>query len=69
MREDIEPYTLCDMINDPIPCPKRTPKPFRKSSIQICSRRNRRIYNILLEKEMTIDINQESYEVVHVEPI
>lgn len=71
MVEDIDPYTLCDMILDDIPCPKKTKrrKKFRKKSIEICSRRNGKIYRILLDESYTYSINSEAYIVTHLEPI
>lgn len=66
---DIDAYTLCDMIQDHIECPKkkRTGKPFRKTSNRICSNHKGRVYNIILDK---VEINGiEYWSVSHLEPI
>jgi hypothetical protein len=70
-RENIDPMTLCDMLKYQINCPESTKKrkKFRKTSIEVCSNRKKKIYRILLEKDYTIDIGNYAYVVIHLEPI
>jgi hypothetical protein len=70
LRESIQPQTLCDMIQNSIPCPKGSPgKPFRRDAIRVCANRKGRIFSIILEKDHTIRIGKEAYAVIHVKPI
>ena len=66
---NIDAYTLCDMLSSPIDCPKRkrTGKAFRKTSKRVCSRRDSKIYNIILDEYLS---NEEKlWNVSHLEPI
>lgn len=67
--ERIQTYTLCDMLSDPIDCPKgkRTGKPFRKSSRRLCAKRKGHTYNIILDKYESE--GEEYWSVSHLEPI
>jgi hypothetical protein len=62
-------YTLCDMLHDHVDCPKmkKTGKPFRKDSKRVCSRRNGKTYNIILDKVPYCD--GFVWSVSHLEPI
>ena len=67
--EGFDIYKLCDMLATPVDCPKRkgTGKPFRKTSRRICSRRNKRTYNIILDPYTSDGV--EYWSVSHLEPI
>ena len=67
--ENIDPMTLCDMINYNIPCPKYKKRKFRSISLEVCSNRKGKIYRIILDLSYTHDINAYAYLVTHVEPI
>ena len=62
----IDAIEVIDMLNDPVPCPKG--KKFRKSNVEICSRKNRDIYRIVLYEDYCLDAGEKCYCVKHVEP-
>jgi len=69
-RESFNPMTLCDMIINNIPCPKKNSKRrFRQTSVELCATRKGKIYRIILDKEYTRCIDSFAYVVNHVEPI
>ncbi len=63
---DIEPQPLCDMIHDPIDCPKT--RKHRRSSTEICSRRKGNTFRIILDLDYTHDIQDYAYIVTHLKP-
>ena len=65
----IDAYTLCDMLSSTIDCPKnkRTGKPFRRGSKRVCSSRDNKIYNIILD-EFSFE-GESLWSVSHLEPI
>lgn len=66
---DIGVFTLCDMLNNPIDCPKRkkTGKKFRPQSERICAKHKGRIFNIILDPY--IYAGEKYWSVSHLEPI
>ena len=68
--EDIDPNTLCSMLNNTIECPKKAGgTPHNKSFIRVCSIRKRQVFSILLVKEIAYDCRKEVYSVVHLKPV
>lgn len=68
-RYGINMYTLCDMLQSPVDCPKlkKTGKSFRRGSKRLCSFRKGQLYNIILD---CIQYNNEHvWSVSHLEPI
>lgn len=68
----MSPETVCGMLKDTIECPKKKKgktggKPFRKTTMQVCSRRDRKIFSILLDRD---NVNGASVlRITHLEPI
>lgn len=69
-KEDITATNLCDMIHHHVDCPKgRSGIPHRRSTLRLCAVRKGKMYSILMEREYTLDIRQDAYVVIHLEPI
>lgn len=63
----IFPETLCDMVQNPVPCPSRKGKPHRKTARRICAMRKKTKYNIILDP-FNID-GERCWVVSNMEPI
>lgn len=63
----IDVFELIDMLNHQIKCPKF--KKFSKSDEEICSKKNRKIYRIILGIDDCIDSSTKCYVVKHVKPV
>ena len=72
ITEKISPLTLCDMIQNPVPCNKTVGKPHRSSSRRLCAMRKNRNhkmvkYNIVFDP-FTIK-GEQCWVVAHLEPL
>ncbi|MDY6966592.1 MAG: hypothetical protein SVM80_11630 [Halobacteriota archaeon] len=57
---------IINMLHDPVPCPKH--RKFRKTDIEICSRKNRQIFRIILFEDYCYDVQETCWCIKHVEP-
>ena len=64
---NITPETLCDMIQNPVPCNSRTGKPHRKTSKRICAMRKDVKYNIIFDP--FVIRNEDCWVVANMEPL
>ena len=67
---DMEPDALCGMIHDPINCPKgKRGKPFKRGTIQVCSKRDRHVFSILMCIDYNHRVQKNVCLVTHLKPI
>lgn len=57
---------IIDMLHNPVNCPKH--RKHRRTDIEICSRKNRRIFRIILFEDYCYDVKEICWCVKHVEP-
>ena len=57
---------IIDMLRDPVDCPTR--RKFRKTDKEICNRKNKRIFRIILFEDFCYDVGETCWCVKHVEP-
>jgi hypothetical protein len=62
----LTPHEIMDMINDQVECPEY--RRFNKKDTEICSKKDRKIFRIILSKAYCGEINEECWRVIHVEP-
>lgn len=64
--ERISPYELMDMINDTVECPEY--RRFKRNEIEICSKKHRKTYRIILIDGNHERLGIDCWWVKHVEP-
>lgn len=62
----LDAIEIIDMLHDDVPCP--TTRRFRKTDIEICSKKNRQIFRITLFKDYCWDVGESCWCVKHVKP-
>lgn len=63
---ELDALEIIDMLHDPVNCPKY--KKFRRTDIEICSRKDRRTFRIILFEDDCFDAGETCWCVKHVEP-
>jgi len=62
----LDAIEIIDMLHNSFPCPKN--RKFRRTDIEICSRKNKRIFRIILFEDYCYDVREICWCVKHVEP-
>lgn len=62
----LDAHEIIDMLHDPVDCPEH--RKFRRTDIEICSRKKRRIFRIILFEDFCYDVKEICWCVKHVEP-
>ena len=62
----LSPLEIIDMLHDSVNCPNN--RKFRKTDFEICSKKNRRIFRIILFEDYCYDVKAACWCVKHVEP-
>ena len=62
----LDALEIIDMLHNPVNCPKH--RKHRRKDIEICSRKNRRIFRIILFEDYCYDVKETCWCVKHVEP-
>lgn len=63
---NLNAYEIIDMLHNTIPCPKS--RRFKKTDIEICSKKNRQIFRITLFEDFCFDVDEICWCVKHVKP-
>jgi len=64
---NIEPYVLVDMLEYSFPC--RNPRRVKHNELEVCSRRSRICFRIILFKDYCMDVQAFCWVVKHVKPV
>ena len=62
----LDALEIMDMLRDPINCPKSNK--FRRKDIEICSKKNKRIFRITLFEDYCFDVKDFCWCIKHVKP-
>lgn len=62
----LDAFEIIDMLHNPVDCPKN--KKFRRTNIEICSKKNKQIFRIILFEDYCYDVKEICWCVKHVEP-
>lgn len=62
----LDAHEIIDMLHNPVNCPKH--RKFRRTDIEICSNKNKRIFRIILFEDYCFDVREMCWCVKHVEP-
>ena len=62
----LNPLEVVDMLNDPYPCPQ--PRRHRKEDYEICSRKNRKIFRIIVSDDYCVEVGEPCWCVRNVKP-
>ncbi len=62
----LDAFEIIDMLNNPVNCPEY--KKFRRTDIEICSKKNKKIFRIILFEEYCLDVREICWCVSHVKP-
>jgi len=62
----LDVHEIIDMLHDPVDCPKK--RKFHRTDIEICSRKNRRIFRIILSKDDCYNVGECCWVVRNVKP-
>lgn len=62
----LDALEVIDMLNDPVPCPDS--RRFRRQDVEICSRKHRKTFRIILADAFCDDVGEPCWCVENVKP-